>query len=408
MKKYISQTIYLLIILVVIGPIHCASAYDNNPIEATTISKYRILVDKVLSKENDWIMTKDHVRQIAEAGFNVISPRYGADNNTEIQTVARYAKQHGVYYLPWMRGTLHTQGRHKLVDETGLEHPICSPNSDELWDWISERILSMAKISKDENSLIGVFLDFENYSFEKQPDKRTGHAYPLSYDDLILKEFSKQYQVKIPKLKKTKRYVWLIENGYHDIFEKFQLNKWKQRAADLRAAIDQINPNFQFFIYPAGDTLFLDQVAFEEWATDQAPLVVAESKTFGRPSTKMLQNPALKANRDIIQQRNTELQSSKNLQYIGGINPLVNASDPEFSARNAVMMSQYSNGFWVFYEGPRIGENHEAYWNWFGNANKAIQGEQFDFWKQNRITEETVISMSLSEIVNRLRGEGKK
>ena len=39
--------------------------------------KFRVLVDKVLSKSTDWVMTEKHMDEIHEAGFNVIVPRVG-------------------------------------------------------------------------------------------------------------------------------------------------------------------------------------------------------------------------------------------------------------------------------------------------------------------------------------------
>ena len=56
--------------------------------------KLRVLVDKVLMANNRWIMGDSQVREIAEAGFNVVSPRQGGENMDEVRKVAMaFAKE---------------------------------------------------------------------------------------------------------------------------------------------------------------------------------------------------------------------------------------------------------------------------------------------------------------------------
>jgi 2-keto-3-deoxy-6-phosphogluconate aldolase len=61
--------------------------------------KLRILIDKVLMRA-DHVMTEDHVRAVAEAGFNVVSPRWGGENMHEVRKIAQAAQKHGIYYVP--------------------------------------------------------------------------------------------------------------------------------------------------------------------------------------------------------------------------------------------------------------------------------------------------------------------
>ena len=62
--------------------------------------KFRILVDKVLSRSNNWIMTEAHVREIKEAGFNVVVPRMGGTDMNEVRRVADLAARQGMFFMP--------------------------------------------------------------------------------------------------------------------------------------------------------------------------------------------------------------------------------------------------------------------------------------------------------------------
>ena len=49
--------------------------------------KLRVLVDKVLSSSNNWIMTEQHMDEICAAGFNVIIPREGGSDLGRVRRV---------------------------------------------------------------------------------------------------------------------------------------------------------------------------------------------------------------------------------------------------------------------------------------------------------------------------------
>jgi hypothetical protein len=75
--------------------------------------------------------------------------------------------------------------------------------------------------------------------------------------------------------------------------------------------------------------------------------------------------------------------------YMGGIDPLVRGADPEFCGKNAVMVSEVSDGYWIFYEGPTYGKpDHEAYWRWLTWANRAIAAGRFEVQREPRETPE--------------------
>ena len=340
--------------------------------------KFRILVDKVLSRSNNWVMTETHVREIKEASFNVVVPRMGGTDMNEVRRVADLAARQGIFYMPWMRGSLDTKTGTKIVWESGATQDLYSPNADALWDWMTGIILGHAKIGAANPAVIGTFLDFENYAKGK-----IKNCYFLSYDSKIMGEFGQAQGLTIPPLAPAERKTWLVEHGLHGTFERFQIDSWRQRCRQLRQKIDAIDPRYQLIVYPI-ETLFLDEAVYAEWSTPQAPLVVADPRTYGRKQD-MPHAQALLANQDKLLKNMRRAQSHQAmLLYTGGIDPAVKGADPEFCGANALMIADTTNGYWIFYEGPDYAGTHPHYFHWFRWANHAITGGQLQLWKQPR------------------------
>ena len=330
--------------------------------------KLRILVDKVLMKSNKWVMTEQHVKEIKEAGFNVVSPRTGGGDMDRVRRVGALAQKHGMYYVAWMRGSLRTRKGLKYVHADGHDQDIYSPNADELWDWMTELILDHARISLEIPAVVGSFLDFENYA-----DGKAGNCYNLSYDERIMREFAAAEGLSLPPLRPDERKPWLESQKLHSRFERFQIASWRVRSRKLREQIDAINPEFLLIIYPAPGTLFMLEGAAPEWATREAPVVFADACTYGRPAPFMAQDEALATNRHKLRRR---MKSVKKLHipfiYTGGIDPCVKGADPEFSGKNAAMIAETTDGYWIFYEGPDYHTDHRDYFKWFQRANEDI------------------------------------
>jgi len=386
MTSGIRTMLRLTLLTVVAGALAVSAATVDREALGRT-EKMRILVDKVLMASEGWYMTEDHVREIAEAGFNVVSPRIGGNDMARVRRVALLAQKYGIYHMPWMRGTLTAREDapegSKLVWASGVEQDLYSPNSYELWDWMTELITGYAKISVDVPSLIGVFLDYENYAPRKQ-----GNCYALSYDTKIMQEFARANGIKLPKLAPAERSAWLNEQGLHEQFREFQINSWRTRCRKLRRAVDAINPRFQFCVYPAPGTLFIKEAVYHEWATPGAPLILADACTYGRPSALLPHEQSLQANRKQLTD-NIKFARGTGIPviYLGGIDPIVAGADPEFCGKNAVMISEVSDGYWVFYEGPNYHKrDHKAYFHEFAQANRAITEGRFDLWRRRRVT----------------------
>ncbi len=352
--------------------------------------KLRVLVDKVMQPTAGWITEEWMVKATADAGFNVFSPRSGHDRLDEVRQVTTWCKRYGIYHMPWMRGSLVApagdlaDGK-RVVWSSGGEQALWSPNSDEFWQWTTRYIVEYAKISRENPHLMGVFLDYENYSPGGQ-----GNLYSLSYDDVILARFAQAKGIDLPKLSLAQRKPWLEKEQLHDAFAQFQISHWRERCRKLRQTVDQYDPAFQFCIYPAPGTPFMVEAAYPEWATEKAPLILADPWVYGRASSLMSQEDALQVNRDKLL-RGMEIPKKAEIPFIyaGGIDPVVRGADPEFSGKNAVMISETTDGYWIFYEGPTYTrQDHADYWKWFTWANRAIAAGDWQAWREPRETPE--------------------
>jgi len=161
------------------------------------------------------------------------------------------------------------------------------------------------------------------------------------------------------------------------------------KCRELRQAVDKINPRFQFNIYPAPGTMFMLEACYPEWATAQAPLLLADPWTYGRPGRFTTHERALKLNENILK-RGMQIAQERGIHhiYLGGIDPVVQGADPEFCGKNALMISGLCGGYWIFYEGPRYDKDHPEYFKWFAWANKHIEAGDFAAAWEPRETED--------------------
>jgi hypothetical protein len=352
--------------------------------------KFTCVVDKVMQAHKGWVVEEWMIREAAEAGFNIYSPRIGYDKLDVVAQVTAWCEQYGIFHLPWMRGTLgvsmddpKADGK-RVVWANGVEQALWSPNSDELWEWMAQYIVAYAEMSAKSEHLLGVFLDYENYAPGKQ-----GNLYSLSYDRLILDQFAAAEGIEIPKLDTAAREPWLREQNLHDRFEAFQIAHWRERCRTLRQAVDAHDPGFQFWLYPVPGPPFLQEAAYRELTSDAAPMVITDQTTYGRPSTFLPEPECLEANRASLE-KYQEIPRAMGVPFLysGGIDPIVRGADPEFCGKNAVMISEITDGYWIFYEGPEYTTTHKDYFKWFTWANRAIAEGRFDAQHEPRETDE--------------------
>ena len=396
--------------------------------------KMRIIVDKVMMTTgvNQGTMTAKHLDEIKEAGFNIVSPRWGGTDMERVKRVANMCTERGLFYVAWMRGTREGGGvktnkdgsydfsgvsrANRVVWQNGTMQTAYSPNSDKYWEWMSTNILNHARLSLEIPSILGTFLDFENY-YKKSGDIPRGvyHMFGLSYDDEIINKFAQAQNIEVPKLELEKRAPWLKKHGLMSQFRDFQIAYWRKRCRELRQAIDTINPKFRLLVYP-GETLFLNEAAYLEWATPRAPFTIAIPWTYWRAisNDKILgQQEALNRNRRTLCKYMAiprDMGIGRHY-YLGGVDPICRGADPEFCAKNASMLSEAGDGYWVFYEGPSYKDKkvvtkhhayslpgHSEYFRWFKRANQDIVEHKFILQHQPREEPDPWAGMPRSEI----------
>jgi hypothetical protein len=361
--------------------------------------KPRILVDKVLMADNQWVMTAEHVQEIKAAGFNVVSPRLGGTDPARVRQVAAMARDNGMFYVAWMRGSLDTTKGLKYVYPDGHDCDVYSPNSDELWDWLEKTILEHARISLEIPAMTGSFLDFENYA-----RGGSGNHYDLSYDERILAEFATSAGLTLPALAPGARATWLRDQGLEKRFAEFQIAAWRQRARHLRQAVDAVNPRFLLLVYPAPGTRLITAALYPEWGTAQAPLVLCDASTYGRPTQFTSEPEALAANRKALTEA-MRVPQEAGIPHVtlGGIDPVCEGADPEFCAKNASMIAAAAGGYWVFYEGPSYRKDHPEYFRWFKQANDDIASGALTLWQQPRSQPENLGETVVTRKTDRLQ-----
>jgi len=351
---------------------------------------YRILVDKVLMKSTGWVMQPAHVAEIKEAGFNVVVPRIGADDNGRVRRAASLAADAGLFYMPWIRGTHAFAGepKQRATASNGQYGNLASPNSDVLWDYWRDRVLFYAELSVEVPAVLGVFLDFENYDKVKIGG---GMCYVISYDEPILQRFAASRGLSLPVPLPADRGAWLADEGLQEAFESYQVGEWRRRARSLREAVDAVNPSFQFVVYPAGHSPFIREAVWREWHTGRAPLIMAEVDTYWRHAYDL--GDALRKNASILEKRRAELNEvDPSIRYMAGLDPVVSGANAEFEGKSAVQGAEITNGYWVFYEGPTYGEkDHHDCFAWFRRANDAILERDFSLWQEPAETPNPVL-----------------
>jgi hypothetical protein len=394
-----------------VPPAIAAGAPDREALGRTV--KYRILVDKVMQPTKGWTTEEWMVEEAARCGFNVFCPRAGFDRLDEVRRVAGWCRERGLFFMPWMRGTLaapkgkEADGR-RYVWADGTEEPLWSPNADAFWDWTRRYVVAYGEIAKTNPHLVGVFLDYENYTPLRKPN-----CYELSYDDIILEKFAQARGIDLPALPLARRKAWLDEKGLHDAFEAFQVAHWRERCRDLRRDVDAHDPGFRFCVYPAPGTPFIVRAIYPEWATARAPLVLADAVTYGNRTGSLMLADALTANRErLLERRQVPQEAGIPFFYAGGIDPAVAGAEPEFSGKNADIIAQATDGYWVFYEGPEYAyegpdptRDHRAYFRWFARANRDIAAGAFNLWKEPRETPDPELQVVL-DMTERLRQAG--
>jgi hypothetical protein len=352
-----------------------------------SLEKMSIFINVLMAVANSYTHEEWMVDQARNAGFNTyIAPRL---RTVTLEDVAGWCASRNMKTFYWQRGTYAvsltdpTYDGKRYYPGTG-EEAILSPNSDELWTYLTDIATDCATSSINYPAIQGLFFDFENYNF---PNGAGYHqTYFLSYDDVIIGKYETARSITVSATP-PQRKQWLIDNNYHDDFKAFQINHWRDRLSQLRAAVDAINPQFQFIMYPFGnfDTvnrppfLYGDNAPISRLSSAQSPLALAHYQSYYAPYSIIHD-----ADLQIPKTRSQLLNSISDADDFGTPFMMLAGFDPicldfyEFLARAPITGAEVGEGNWVFYEGlPYPSDEHDECMDWFTWANAKIAAEDY-------------------------------
>ena len=343
----------------------------------------RLMVPTNLPRDEEGVIREENFRMIARAGFDVFVhiPAYqqhlqlarGPERYTNrerratsasVRRAAKYGLKH-VIVVPSC--VLAGDSGDEIVWQNGIRQPMARPFSDRLWkDHVGMIALEHARLASD-GPAVGFMFDFEMHG---ENDQQIVQGY--TFDDQTLAEFATALGQTIPEIALGERYEWLAGQGLLDDFCAYQADRYRGQMRELRRRIDEVNPKYQFCVYP-GDALepFI-KIACEELATEQAPVVLMPADTYARPVAYLPDSICLESSR-VWCRRAKEMSQSLDFPHLvfGGIMPGHTGADPVWTAKNAYTVTTGVDGCWVFLAQTLPGTTVENYMTFLAGANLA-------------------------------------
>ncbi|QQE10223.1 hypothetical protein JD969_11975 [Planctomycetota bacterium] len=377
-------TIFALVLLLACSTLRASNLIQSksNPNKTAQYNghKYLVIFDKVLRPIKSSFIKEDVIKKTAEAKFNVYGLRIhhsiiGRTRNNLIKQTADYCQKYNISCMPIERGsfkvTVNEKNDGKCVTwKDGTTSPVLSPNLPEFWDKLESAIKPIAEASKTHSSIIGAFVDFENYYTDR---RRLGDYYSVSYDPYSVNAFLVHIKQPQQKLNYNQTYPWIVENKLQQQFVDWQKKLWISKSKELRNNIDKINPNFRFFVYPGETTFFVDAI-YSNWGTEKAPIILAHAGSTYRktPFTPWHDTVNYCKKRIKFAKEKASKQHLKG-QMLSAIYSSNKNLSEEGLGRIAQVIANQTDGYWFFYQdvegSPYV---HDKIMNAFTQANQAI------------------------------------
>ena len=324
---------------------------------------YRILVDKIFSRNPTRALLDGDYQRIKDMGFNVLSPRNSGVDVEMMERDLKLCREVNLKFLPWLRGTLDNTAapEHQLTHFTGVAAPLYTPDCNEWLEYMRNWLNLYARKQKNDPAMLGVFLDFEHYAKPKIME-----PYDYSYDRANLE----QYRSKTGKS--------VISNGKRDAdFEQWQKKNWQKQCAVLAANVKSISPDFKFFIYPAISTPFLEVFA-SEMQKQGLQVYNAGCETYDTPSFYSNEGIRDWASEVIRKSAAKAVSVLPEVKYLGGLDPAVRGNPPDVMELKMCAITENSSGYWIFFEGFTRDESiFKDYCDAFARANQAITNKTY-------------------------------
>lgn len=324
---------------------------------------YRILVDKIFSRNPTRALLDGDYQRIKELGFNVLSPRNSGVDVEMMERDLKLCREAGLKFLPWLRGTLDntTASKLQLTHFTGIAAPLYTPDCKAWQDYMRNWLDLYARKQKNDPAMLGVFLDFEHYAKPKIME-----PYDYSYDQANLARYRSETGKSV------------IGNGTRDAgFEQWQKKNWQKQCAVLAADVKSISPDFKFFIYPTISTPFLDVFA-SEMQKQGLQVYNAGCETYDTPSFYSNEGIRDWASEVIRKSAAKTVSVLPEVKYLGGLDPAVSGNPPDVMALKMCAIAENSSGYWIFFEGFTRDEHvFKDYCDAFVKANQGITNKTY-------------------------------
>jgi hypothetical protein len=273
----------------------------------------------------------------------------------------------------------------KMVWYSGYQQHMVCPVDENYWN---ERIfpycLAYAKASK-KVPVFAIMMDWEIYPDLTKGKKFRG-VYGICYCDNCWKRFEQKTGIKLPDLPFKKRNQYLIKNNlrlkYSDVFYA----RLRSLAGKLRQETDKINPKLSYWLIPAMSGAFLTELG-KTLSSSQAPIVVSDEDTYGKPSLALSDSEGVKSVVGIVKHDIDYLNKLK-VPYIY-LAAIMGDQNPKFHGRQAIEMAKLCDGIWVWELSSEKSYKHgrKNLMKYLSQANREIRNGTFkipnDWLKEN-------------------------
>jgi hypothetical protein len=232
----------------------------------------------------------------------------------------------------------------KMVWFSGYRQHLVCPVDENYWN---ERILPYCLAYAKASLKVPVFAimqDWEIYPDNSKGKKFRG-VYGVCYCDECWKRFSEKSGIKLPDLPFAERNKYLIDKGLRHKYNEVFYSRLRGLAGKLRSETDKINPKLSYWLIPSMDGTFLTELA-QALATKQAPIVISDEGTYGKPSLALSNAEGVKSVVEIVKHDLKYLNTLK-VPYIY-LAAIMGEQEPEFHGVQAIEMAKLCDGIWLW------------------------------------------------------------
>lgn len=227
----------------------------------------------------------------------------------------------------------------------GFQQELVCPVDDLYWQ---ERIipLLMEYVKASEKvPVFAIMFDWEIYA----KNKFRG-VYGVCYCDKCWNHFKEITGISLPGLEFEKRNDFLIKKNLRRRYCEVFYEHLKRHGKELRAKTDELNPKLSFWFIPAMGGAFLTNLG-RELATKEAPIVVSNESTYGKPSLAISDDDGLITNLKVCRDDLANLtEEGFPFRYLAAI---MGSQHPDYHGRQAIEMGKLCDGIWVW-ELPKV------------------------------------------------------